>query len=184
MKPFELIYEDKFFSSYLRNGIIVDSCVLLDFLHLHMDNNDVNCTLTEDQKKSFLQLERFLSVSTTKYVTPHILAELSNLINTSTSNSQDFSTLMDLLKEKLEKYEEICPRKEDVLSEPSVNEFGITDVGIKLLSKQDEKIILTKDGPFCTHCKHNVELPTIHLGDLDSLFLTLSMFKDSSNSIS
>jgi rRNA-processing protein FCF1 len=178
MKPYEVIYEDRHFNSYLRNGLIVDSCVLLEFLNLHHLNTKESYSFTEEEEKLFLQLSRFLSVNSKKYITPHILAELSNLINKITSNPEDFSKLINLIKEKLEEYEEIHLGKKEILDELSVNKFGITDVGIKLLSKQDDKIILTKDGPFCTHCKYDEMLPTIHLEDLQSLCLTLSMFKD------
>lgn len=178
MKPFELIYEDKFFNNYLKNGIIVDSGVLLDFLNLHYLNKKKNYSLTKEEEKLFLQLNRFLSVGSKKYITPHILAELSNLINIKTNNPEDFSKLINLIKEKLEEYEEIYLSKKEILDEISVNQFGITDISIKLLSKQDNKIILTKDGDFCKHCKHDEKLPTIHLEDLQSLFLTLSMFKN------
>lgn len=178
MEPFRLIYEDKFFYSYLRNGLIVDSCILIDFLILHHFNTKENYNLTEEQKKLFLQLNRFLSVSSKKYVTPHILAELSNLINIKTNNPEDFSKLINLVKEKLEEYEEVHFSKKEILKEFSVNQFGITDISIKLLSKQDGKIILTKDGDFCNHCKYEEKLPAIHLEDLQSLFLTLSLFKN------
>lgn len=178
MEPFRLIYEDKFFNNYLRNGLIVDSCVLFDFLNLHHLNTKENYCLTEEDKKLFLQLKRFLSVNSKKYITPHILAELSNLINIRTNNLEDFSKLINLVKEKLEEYEEIHFSKKDILNELSVNQFGVTDIGIKLLSKQDNKIILTKDGLFCNHCKYDEKLPTIHLEDLQTLFLTLSMFKN------
>ena len=145
MEPFKLIYEDKYFNGYLRNGLIVDSCVLLDFLNLHYLNTKINYNLTEEQKESLLQLDRFLSISSKKYITPHILAELSNLINRGTSSEEDFSKLIYLLKEKLEEYEEIHVKKEEILDDLSVNKFGIADVGIKILSKQDNKIILNKD---------------------------------------
>ena len=172
------IYEDKHFNNFLRNGLIVDSCVLMDFLNLCHLSTKNNYNLTEQQKQSLLHLERFLSVKSPKYITPHILAELSNLINRNTNNAEDFSKLIDLIKEKLKEYEEIHFSKDEILSEYSVNEFGIADVGIKLLSKQDKKIILTKDDDFCNHCKYCEKLPAIHLKELESLFLTLSIFKD------
>ncbi|MBU1501497.1 MAG: hypothetical protein KJ905_01850 [Nanoarchaeota archaeon] len=178
MEPFRLIYEDKHFNKYLKNGLIVDSCILFDFLLRHYKK--AGRTEREDSDGDGnipVMLDRFLSIGCKKYITPHILAELSNLIHINTRNPSDFSQLIDLIKDKLKEYEEIPIMMWDVLNDPLVNRFGITDTGIKLSSEKNKKIILTKDGEFCNHCKYNQKLPTIHLEDLQSLFLTLQIFK-------
>ena len=138
--------------------------------------DEQNSTLNNEEKKMLEQLERFLSINCQKYLTPHILAELSNLINKETSSPEGFSRFMDLIKSELVNYEEIHIKKEAILREKSVNQFGIADTAINILSKENNKIILTKDGDFCKHCKYVERLPVLHLEDLDSLFLTFGCF--------
>lgn len=177
MEPFQLIYEDKHFIKYLKNGMVVDSGILLEFLKwLYLKDKKPN-NLTEEQKRVFDQLERFLSIGCDKFITPHLLAELSNLINREANNSDEFSKFIDLVKEELKHYVEVSISKEEVLSDEIINSFGVADTGMKMMSQKDDKIILTQDDNFCKHCQHVEKLPVVHLNDLDSLFLTLKMFK-------
>lgn len=157
--------------------MVVDSGILLEFLKwLYLKDKKPN-NLTEQQKRVFNQIERFLSIGCDKFITPHLLAELSNLINHEASNPEEFSKFIDLVKEKLEDYIELPVVKEEVLSEEIINSFGVADTGMKMISQRDDKIILTQDSDFCKHCQYVEKLPVIHLSDLDSLFLTLKMFK-------
>ena len=169
--PYQLIYEDKYFFKFLRNGIVVDSGILLEFLKGHS-----KIDLTMKEKEVFYKLERFLSLGCNKYITPHILAELSNLINSRIPKSK-FTDFIELIRTKLKDYEEVPINKEEILEEEIVNNFGITDAGITLDSRKNKKIILTGDYPFCKECQIKQELSVIHLGDLDNFFFTLSCFK-------
>jgi len=173
IQPWQLIYEERHFHSYIKNGLIVDSGVLLKFLKWCYLKDKEDANLSKEQKKMFDQLERFLSINCNKYITQHILAELSNLINVRRGNLGSFSDFINLIKTKLKDYCEISIEKERVLQGNIVNEFGIADAGMVLLSKESDKIILTYDEPFCNECKYKQNLPVIYLQDLDSLFLTL-----------
>ena len=55
--------------------------------------------------------------------------------------------------------------------------FGVADAGMILVAKKDEKIILTADEDFSKECKYKQNLPTLHLKDLESLFLTVGCLK-------
>ena len=124
-----------------------------------------------------MRLEKFLSIHCKKYITPHILTELSNLVRYK-ENNINFSDSIDSIKDKLNEYEEISFAKEEILGDQMVNQFGITDTSIKLLSEKNNKIIFTKDKSLCIYCKYAKKLPAIHINDLESLFLTLTMFKE------
>ena len=98
----ELIYEDKYFNEYLRNGIIIDSCILLEFFKLvYQKNNGI--TITKEETILLDRLERIFSLGTQKYITSHVLAELSNLINTKVckAGSTSFCKCILLMKQEL-----------------------------------------------------------------------------------
>ena len=139
----ELIYEDKYFNEYLRNGIIIDSCILLEFFKLvYQKNNGI--TITKEETILLDRLERIFSLGTQKYITSHVLAELSNLINTKVckAGSTSFCKCILLMKQELnkEEYKEIHLDKEKILNTEEIIKFGVTDAGIILLSKEDKKI--------------------------------------------
>ena len=177
LRPYHLIYEEKEFLRYVKNGIIVDSCVLLELIKWF---NNIN--IPEEEKEAFKQIERFLSLQCTKYITPHIIAELSNLINKEIAHTgtDGFSNCIELIKIKLteeEGYKEKSIYKDDVLELNESKKLGITDAGIILLSKEDNKIILTKDSVLDEECKYKQNLPCLNLDDIKSLVLTLQCFK-------
>jgi len=172
LQPFHLIYEDKHFNRFLQNGIVIDSGILLEFLKLgHKKTKGI--TLTEEEKTLFFRLERFLSIGH-KYITPHILAELSNLIGIKICrpNTADFHDCIELTIAELNKvdYHEIPIKKEEVLATEEVNKFGVADSGMILVSKKNDKMILTDDDEFCKECQLKQNLPALHLKDFESFF--------------
>lgn len=175
MDVWKLVYEEKYFNKCLHNGLIIDSGILFEFFKLiHEKNGGKN--LSEQEKILLYRLERILSLSQ-KYITPHILAELSNLINTKIcgAGSEDFNQCIILTKEELnkEEYSEIHLKKEEILETQEVLKYGVTDAGIILISKKEQKFIFTADKPLSEECKRIQNLPVMHIDDLESLFLTI-----------
>ena len=165
-----LIYEDRYFSKFLQNGIIIDSGVLLEFIKLRYEKGE-GIILTEEEETLLGRLEKFLSIGY-KYITSHILSELSNLINVKVcrAGSIGFSNCINLIREELNHkngYSEIGIKKEEVLEVGEVTKFGVADAGIILTSKKDKKIILTDDENLSKECKFKQNLPTLHLNDFE-----------------
>lgn len=96
-----------------------------------------------------------------KLVTPHILAELSNLAKTRLK--EDFRELIGFSIWFLSRTKEEIVPKEAILKEENLKllmDFGITDAAISLAANND-RLILTNDGPFFAYCSHK-KIPVLH----------------------
>ena len=93
-------------------------------------------------------------------VTPHVLTEVSNLINTKV-NKDDFTDFIERIIEKLSSFKEVYIQKDEILAGEEVKKVGITDAAILLASEKRDNLILTKDFKFENLCISK-GLPVIH----------------------
>ena len=89
-------------------------------------------------------ITRFLSKFRKIIVTPHVLAEVSNLINTRVHKS-DFADFIEKIIEILSDFKEVYVQKDEIISREELKKVGITDTGILLACERDNNLILTKD---------------------------------------
>jgi hypothetical protein len=148
-------------------GLIIDTNVLILFLIGIYDADFIeNCNLTNRYtKKDFDLLKSVISYFKKIVITPHIIAELSNL---SISHSRS-----SLRGDKLKSYFMVVVNKLQSMEEKSIDlysmlgldinlicELGFTDIGIFELSKKLNMPILTDDTPL--HARLERVVPTIN----------------------
>ena len=157
---------EKNIRSYFRKGIIVDTGPLILLLagYHNYDTIGKNKLTAEFTKADFDILMGFLSNFRGIIVTPHVLAEISNLINTKV-NKSDFTDFIEKTIEELLRFKEIYIQKDEILAGEEVKKVGITDAGILLACERDNNLILTKDLKFEGMCRSK-GLPVIHFDKL------------------
>lgn len=157
---------EKNIQSYFRKGIIVDTGPLVLLLAGHYNYNSIGKSklTAEFEKGDFDILTSFLSKFRKIIVTPHVLAEVSNLINTKV-NKSNFADFIEKIIEKLSDFKEVYIQKDEIISRENVKKVGITDAGILLACERDNNLILTKDFRFKGLCISK-GLPVIHFDKL------------------
>jgi len=151
---------------YFRKGIIVDTgpLVLLLAGYYNYDSIGKSKLTAEFEKGDFDLLICFLSKFRKIIVTPHVLAEVSNLINTRVHKS-DFADFIEKIIENLSDFKEVYVQKDEIISREELKKVGITDTGILLACERDNNLILTKDFRFKGLCISK-GLPVIHFDRL------------------
>lgn len=153
---------EKNIRSYFRKGIIVDTGPLILLLagYYNYDLIGKNKLTAEFTKEDFDILNGFLSNFRIIIVTPHVLAEVSNLINNGIDKSK-FADFIDKIIEKLSDLKEVYVQKDEIIFREELKKVGITDTAILLSSEKDGNLILTKDFKFEGLCRSK-GLPVIH----------------------
>jgi len=151
---------------YFRKGIIVDTGPLILLLagYYNYDSIGKSKLTAEFIKRDFDILTSFLSKFRKIIVTPHVLAEVSNLINTRVHKS-DFADFIEKIIENLSDFKEVYVQKDEIISREELKKVGITDTGILLACERDNNLILTKDFRFKGLCISK-GLPVIHFDRL------------------
>jgi hypothetical protein len=154
---------------YFRNGIILDTKPFLFYLAGRYDFDSIGKTpLTEEyRKEDFEILNDFISKFKRIVITPQILAEVSNIINTKIPKNNFVIFINKIIKILLDA-EEMYINKNDILKREEIK-LGITDVSILTLCERSDQIILTKDLVFANLCLDK-GLPIIHFDWLRSLY--------------
>ena len=151
---------------YFRKGIIVDTGPLILLLagYYNYDSIGKSKLTAEFIKRDFDILTSFLSKFRKIIVTPHVLSEVSNLINTRVHKS-DFADFIEKIIENLSDFKEVYVQKDEIISREELKKVGITDTGILLACERDNNLILTKDFRFKGLCISK-GLPVIHFDRL------------------
>ncbi len=168
---------EKNIQSYFGKGIIVDTDPLVLLLAGYYDYDSIGKSklTAEFTKGDFDLLTSFLSKFRKIIVTPHVLAEVSNLINTRV-NKTDFADFIEKIIETLSDFKEAYVQKDEIISREELKKVGITDTGILLACERDNNLILTKDFQFKGLCISK-GLPVIHFDRLraESWFMCKSV---------
>lgn len=136
---------EEFIHACVKYGIIVDTCLFLAFVF------GCNNKRTHDLGKILPILNQIINYCLVKQskiiLTPHILAELSNLVvnrekNIDSQDKRNISTLIDKVNGSTEK----IITKEDIVKNKATSFLGFADVSIIEAAKQNNYGVLTKDG--------------------------------------
>ena len=130
---------------YLLNGIIVDTNLLILFLigiydSRYISKFKITCKYSEEDFKILKDIVKgFKKI----IITPHIVAELSNLSMKIPENrlKEYFKYFIEILK----KSDEINIDKNSILLNKYIDKIGVTDVGIMLASENNEFLFITDD---------------------------------------
>jgi len=131
--------------NFYNRGIIVDTNLLILFLVGKYDIDYISkFKITYKYSIEDFEILRDFVVKFKKIIiTPHILAELSNLSMKITENrlKEYFKYFIEILK----KSDEINIDKNSILLSKYVDKIGITDVGIMLASENNDLLFITDE---------------------------------------
>ena len=153
-----------------QQEILLDTGPLLQLLVGLYDPKKLNELGKSELKinpENFHLLVEFIQPFRKKLVTPHVLAEVSNLAKRDL-NKNNFAELVDCSIQFLSKTQEEIIPKEMIIQQENLRmlgQFGITDTALSLAANKD-RLILTGDWPFFSYCS-NKKIPILHT---DTLF--------------
>lgn len=140
-------------------AIILDTSPLLQILvGLYNPKKLDKVGITENQ---FGHLISYIQQFSERLITPHILAEMSNLAKKRLKD--DFPEFMKFIVKFLRDLNEQQIEKEDIIQSDNIKQvidFGITDTAISLASTT-KRLIITADSPFFQYCYNN-KIPVLH----------------------
>jgi hypothetical protein len=158
-------------NSFVRGGknLVIDTGPLLFLLAGYHKHGSIGKTeLTQEYTKDdFDLLMCFISNFRHIIVTPHILAEVSNLVNTRIHRNE-FRSFMETVIRILSDYQEVYIEKDKVFTKDEIRWLGITDVGILMAAGIDNSVILTKDFNLSRLCEKK-DLSVVHFDKLREL---------------
>ena len=151
---------------YRYKKIVIDTGPLLLYLVGFYRIKDLEHFGYKD--RDLLLLNEFLKNFSEILVTPHVLAEMSDLAESRLNKR--FSSFMFTSFDRLYALGEEYITKNEILGRKNcVSKFGIADVASIGVSEKNI-LFLTADGPLYYYCK-SIEIPVIHLNELDFLIL-------------
>jgi hypothetical protein len=126
---------------YRNKGIIIDANVLLPFISGSVGSLQI---LRHDKTGRYSQSDldkivRFIDLFENKITTPHILAEVSNLIDKDRILQSALWTFIKISNEQITESAKLC-------EEIGFLELGLTDAGI-IYHCRDSFLVVTMDGP-------------------------------------
>lgn len=131
---------------YRERGVIIDTNLLLLLLFGLFDKTQLKrfkC-VAQYEESDFEILKKLAFLFKQVYVTPQILAELTNLAKVSeTEEKKLLATIIQLLRETREKYF----AKNQLLNEPLLVRFGFTDTTILTAARGKRLLVITEDFP-------------------------------------
>jgi len=144
---FIIEFKNALFEIPIKKGLIVDTNILLLYL---IGSYDISYIKRFKRTESYTKEEyKFLCCflenycPNKKYISPHILTELSNLSLSVSSErlSEYFSYFIDILK----KTSEIYINKNQIFKFKELSKFGVTDISILQTAKEYDFFVLTSD---------------------------------------
>lgn len=130
---------------YQSKGIIIDTDIMLVYIVGSCDLDYISQFKRTDKycAEDHKVISYVISCFSKKVVTPHILAELSNLSLQARKEEREdyFNIFMELLKRTTEDY----IGKDIVLSFPLFPIIGVTDLGIIEAAKKSSYLVFTND---------------------------------------
>ena len=154
---------------YWRKGIIIDTNLMLVYIvGMYNPNYVGQFHKTEDYcREDYDYIYSVLSHFSKVIITPHILAELSNLSPKIQDNKQDKKLLeyFNVFKDVLERTSERYIKKDDILNFPLLPKFGITDLAIIEAAKRYNYLVFTNDSSM-VGCMRNMDMEVLYLNDI------------------
>ena len=158
-------YPNSLIDKYRSKGIIIDTEVMLVYIVGSYDVNYISKFKKTDKyhPDDYKSISYVLSCFRKKIVTPHILAELSNLSFQARDEKREdyFKAFSGLLKRTSEDYID----KDTVLTLPLLSKIGVTDLGIIAAAKKFGYLIFTADRPLTGQAKKK-DIDVLNLNDI------------------
>lgn len=134
---------------YFGGPIIVDTCLMLLILEgsYNLDKIGISRLNSRYTKEDFTKLINFVSKFKTIAITPHVLAEISNLVNGKISD-KSFSEYISSFSKRLVQTKEIFINKDQILKNEDLLKVGVTDVSLLASSLNEDIPIITDDLKF------------------------------------
>lgn len=152
----------KYLSKFSPKGILIDTCVLILFLIGKLDPNFIekNDRVSKYSINDFKLLEKIFFIFKDKkfYITPQVIAELSNLTITKKGLAgraliSYLSRVIEFLKTAKEHHQTV-----DCLYEMKIeilSSFGFTDMTMFEIARKENLPILTEDRRFASYAESN-----------------------------
>lgn len=150
------------------NLVIDTNLFILYILGLFREKEIVSSKRTSHYTiEDFELLKLYIQKAEKIFITPQILAEVSNLFNEKTNQDYAFSKLfVDIFKDKFEKY----VSKEEIFSFNYFRFLGVTDSSLFFVAKKTGSHILTDDES-CANYIHSLYPKTHYFSDLKKEYL-------------
>ncbi|PKP56871.1 MAG: hypothetical protein CVT88_09640 [Candidatus Altiarchaeales archaeon HGW-Altiarchaeales-1] len=135
----------------IKKEIVIDTGPLLVILAEHYGHNTLTkFGYTDDY---VIVLKEFLKDVSKIIITPQVLAEVSNLVNTKIEKVF-FSDFINFSKSILQELKEEYISKDIVLAKKELPKFGFTDASL-LEVANGNKLLLTNDALLHYYCRNN-----------------------------
>lgn len=134
--------------------IVIDTGPLLVYIAMDYGHNTISKFTDKDSE--IMLREFFQKISKDKIIfiiTPQVLAEISNLVNTKIEK-QFFSDFIKFSKKILLEFKEEYISKDAILANEKLQRFGFTDVSLLEVAKRN-RLILTNDRALYFYCISN-----------------------------
>jgi len=159
-------YLNSLIDKYRSKGIIIDTEIMLVYIVGSYDINYISKfkrTHPKYNPDDYKSISKVLSCFRKKIVTPHILAELSNLSFQAREEKREdyFKAFSGLLKRTSEDYID----KDTVLTLPLLSKIGVTDLGIIEAAKKFDYLVFTDDFPM-TGLARKKGIDVLNLNDI------------------
>ncbi|MBI1972991.1 hypothetical protein HYS50_03225 [Candidatus Woesearchaeota archaeon] len=131
------VHEPDILLKHLRKDILLDTGPLLLLLVGKYNSSLLPAfkRLSGRTEQEFMKLQAFLSKFRKIVVTPHVLAEMSNLAKSLGENT--FSSFLERCVEDLKKFGETFIDKDEIIKRDEFKHFGITDTGIIIAGEKN-----------------------------------------------
>lgn len=138
----DLLIQEQKLLGYYRKGVLLDTGPLLLLLVGKYDRGYIQhyLKLKSQSRDTFQKLDDFVKKFNNVIITPHILAELSNL-----ANDMPEKRCREFLKQcvqQLERFNEVTIEKDLIIKQAQFPEFGVADTGIVVACEQQYREFL------------------------------------------
>lgn len=146
-------YVDSMISKYSNKGILVDTNLLLLLITGLFDKNYIQQFKRTDKYsiEDFEVVSEIILKFSSIIITPHILAELSNLSSQMKNLEKSFIQVIEIIKNS----QEVYIQKDDLLSHDKfILKFGFTDISILEGALKYKLLVFTDDANLNSILQH------------------------------
>ena len=157
---------------YSHSGVLIDTNLLLVYIVGLYDVetgyqllNTFKYTKGDYDSRDFNVLDKFLKNFRVRVTTPHILAEVSNILSSGLIYTARDSCLGLIQKMIPATFHEHCIPAKQLLAEDEVRTYGVADIGIRQSAVAGPYLVLTDDGRLSDYL-NRVKVDTLSLAEV------------------